>query len=38
MRTAAQQSGEYMWNHWGDWDPLMRTAEQMNPWSFALMN
>lgn len=38
VRTAAQQAGEYMWNHWHDWDPQMRTAEQMNPWSYPVMN
>jgi cytosine/adenosine deaminase-related metal-dependent hydrolase len=38
IRTAAQNAGEYMWDHWADWDPLMRTAEQMNPWSFPVMN
>jgi cytosine/adenosine deaminase-related metal-dependent hydrolase len=38
IRTAAQQAGEHMWNHWSDWDPLMRTSEQMSPWSFAVMN
>jgi cytosine/adenosine deaminase-related metal-dependent hydrolase len=38
IRLAAQQAGERMWKHWADWDPLMRTAEQMNPWSFPLAN
>lgn len=38
VRTAAQRAGDYMWAHWNDWDPLMRTAEQMNPYSFPVMN
>jgi len=36
LRADAQRAGEYQWNHWHEWDPLERTAEQINPWSFPL--
>ena len=38
IRDAAQHAGEYMWNHWQEWDPQMRTAEQMSPLSFPIAN
>ena len=36
LRDAAQRSGEFMWDHWHEWDPQERTAERVNPWSYPL--
>jgi 5-methylthioadenosine/S-adenosylhomocysteine deaminase len=36
LRATAQKSGEYMWDHWQEWDPQGRTSRQVNPWSFPL--
>lgn len=36
LRAAAQKAGEYMWDHWQEWDPQQRTSAQVNPWSFPL--
>ena len=36
LQADTQAAAEYMWNHWHEWDPQYRTAEQMSPWSFPL--
>jgi cytosine/adenosine deaminase-related metal-dependent hydrolase len=38
LRAQAQAAGEDVWARLQEWDPLGRTAEQMSPWSFPLMN
>jgi 5-methylthioadenosine/S-adenosylhomocysteine deaminase len=38
VRARAQAAGEEVWARLEEWDPLRRTAEQMSPWSFPLMN
>lgn len=38
LRERAQAAGESVWAGLQEWDPLGRTAEQMSPWSFPLMN
>jgi 5-methylthioadenosine/S-adenosylhomocysteine deaminase len=38
LRAQAQAAGEYIWDHWQEWDPQSRTAEQVNGWSFPLGN
>src|SRR5436190_630777 len=37
IRGQAQQSGEAVWSRVQEWDPLGRTAEQINAWSFPLV-
>jgi 5-methylthioadenosine/S-adenosylhomocysteine deaminase len=37
LRRQAQEAGEAVWRHVQEWDPLGRTAEQINPWSFPLV-
>lgn len=37
LRRQAQEAGEIVWRRVQEWDPLGRTAEQINPWSFPLM-
>lgn len=37
LRAHAQEAGEAVWSRLQEWDPLGRTAEQMSPWSFPLM-
>lgn len=36
LRAEAQAAGEYQWDHWHEWDPQGRKAEEINPWSFPL--
>ncbi|PYM28998.1 MAG: ethylammeline chlorohydrolase [Candidatus Rokuibacteriota bacterium] len=36
VRRQAQEAGETVWRRVQEWDPLGRTAEQINPWSFPL--
>jgi 5-methylthioadenosine/S-adenosylhomocysteine deaminase len=38
LRARAQAAAEDVWGRLREWDPLGRTAEQMSPWSFPLMN
>ena len=38
LRARAQAGAEEVWARLAEWDPLRRTAEQMSPWSFPLMN
>jgi len=38
LRARGQSAGEAIWARLQEWDPLRRTAEQMSPWSFPLMN
>ena len=38
IRLAGQKAGEFMWGHWHEWDPDGRTADQMSPMSFRVMN
>ena len=38
IRQEAQAAGEEVWARLPEWDPLGRTAEQMSPWSFPLVN
>jgi 5-methylthioadenosine/S-adenosylhomocysteine deaminase len=38
LRARAQAAGEEVWARLAEWDPLRRTAEQMSPWSFPLLN
>ena len=38
VRAAGQAAGEAIWSNWQDWDPDGRTAEQMSPMSFKLIN
>ncbi len=38
VRARAQVAGEDVWARLQEWDSLGRTAEQMSPWSFPLMN
>jgi 5-methylthioadenosine/S-adenosylhomocysteine deaminase len=37
VRRQAQEAADSVWRHVQDWDPLGRTAEQINPWSFPLV-
>ena len=37
VRREAQAAGEDVWARWPEWDALGRTAEQMSPWSFPLV-
>ncbi len=37
LRGQAQEAAEAVWGRVQEWDPLGRTAEQMSPWSFPLM-
>ena len=36
LQIDTQVAAEYMWDHWQEWDPQYRTAEQVSPWSFPL--
>jgi cytosine/adenosine deaminase-related metal-dependent hydrolase len=36
LRAKAQEEGERMWSGVAGWDPLGRTAEERNPWSYPL--
>jgi hypothetical protein len=36
VRAAAQHAGEELWARIQDWDPLGRTADEVNPWSFRV--
>jgi cytosine/adenosine deaminase-related metal-dependent hydrolase len=38
LRARAQAAGDRIWSGWQHWDPLGRTAEEMSPSSFPLMN
>lgn len=38
VRLAGQRAGEAIWDHWQEWDPDGRTAEQMSPMSFKVIN
>lgn len=38
LKLEAQQSAEQVWERVQEWDPLERTADQMSPWSFPLVN
>lgn len=38
LRVKAQSAGEYIWDHWQDWDPQERRADEVNEWSFPLSN
>jgi 5-methylthioadenosine/S-adenosylhomocysteine deaminase len=38
VRMAGQKAGEAMWDRWHEWDPDGRTANQMSPMSFKVMN
>jgi 5-methylthioadenosine/S-adenosylhomocysteine deaminase len=38
LRRRAQEAGEAVWSGLPAWDALGRTAEQMSPWSFPLMD
>ena len=38
LRCQAQAAGEDVWERLPEWDPLGRTAEQMSPWSFPLVD
>jgi len=38
LREQAQEAGERIWAGWQDWDPQGRTAAQMSPFSFPLLN
>ncbi|HVV40953.1 MAG TPA: chlorohydrolase family protein [Nitrobacter sp.] len=38
VRRAGQSAGEAIWAEWQDWDPDERTAEQMSPMSFKVIN
>lgn len=35
LRKRAQRTGEHIWKHWHESDPLGRTARQANPWSYC---
>jgi cytosine/adenosine deaminase-related metal-dependent hydrolase len=37
LRRSAQAAGEYLWQHWAEWDPQSRDAETVNPWSYPLL-
>ena len=37
IRREAQAAGEGIWSRLPEWDPLGRTADQMSPWSFPLI-
>ena len=37
LRRQAQAAGEEVWSGLPEWDPLHRTAAQMSPWSFPLV-
>jgi 5-methylthioadenosine/S-adenosylhomocysteine deaminase len=38
LRARAQAAGERIWNGWQHWDTLGRTAREMSPLSFPLMD
>ncbi len=38
LRMAAQEAGEDVWRRLPEWDALGRTADQMSPWSFPLVD
>jgi 5-methylthioadenosine/S-adenosylhomocysteine deaminase len=38
VRAAGQAAGEAIWSNWQDWDPDARTADQMSPMSFKVIN
>ena len=38
LRREAQAAGEDVWRRLPESDPLGRTAEQMSPWSFPLVD
>lgn len=38
LRRQAQAAGERIWAGWANWDPHGRTADQMSPFSYPLMN
>ncbi len=38
LRREAQEAGERVWERVQEWDPLGRSADQMSPWSFPLVN
>ena len=38
LRAKAQAAAEEVWSRVQEWDPLGRTAEQMSPWSYPLVN
>jgi cytosine/adenosine deaminase-related metal-dependent hydrolase len=38
LRRRAQEAGESVWSRLQEWDPLGRTADEMSPWSFPLMD
>jgi cytosine/adenosine deaminase-related metal-dependent hydrolase len=38
IRRQSQEAGEQVWSRVQEWDPLSRTAEQINPWSFPLVS
>jgi 5-methylthioadenosine/S-adenosylhomocysteine deaminase len=37
VRRQAQEAADAVWQRVQEWDPLGRTAEQINPWSFPLV-
>jgi cytosine/adenosine deaminase-related metal-dependent hydrolase len=38
IRQQAQAAGEQVWSRVQEWDPLGRTADEINPWSFPLVS
>lgn len=36
LKREAQAAGEWIWNHWQDWDPTGRTDAEVCPWSYPL--
>lgn len=38
LRQQAQAAGQRVWDGWANWDSLGRTAEEMSPFSFPLVN
>ena len=38
IRLSGQEAGEFMWDHWHEWDPDGRTSEQMSSMSFRVVN
>src|SRR6266705_3872880 len=38
VRRQAQDAGETVWRRVQEWDPLGRTAEEISPWSFPLVD
>ena len=38
LRQDAQAAGQWMWDHWQEWDPQERSAGQVSPWSFPLLD